>query len=273
MQVAEKIWFVTGASKGFGRIWTEAALKRGDKVAASARKLEDVADLAEAYGAAVLPLQLDVTDRAAVFAAMKQAHEHFGRLDVVINNAGYGLFGTIEEVTEQDVRAQIETNLFGALWVLQAALPILREQGHGHLISTSSIGGVTAFPTVGIYHASKWGLEAINQSLAQEVKAFGIKVTLIEPAGYTTDWSGPSAKRSPEIAAYDPIRQQRTETGKQRTKGRPEMTADAVLQIVDADEPPLRFLLGSDGLPIIRKDYDSRLAEWEQWQALSVVAQ
>ncbi|WP_174292575.1 SDR family oxidoreductase [Sphingomonas bacterium] len=271
--MAEKIWFVTGASKGFGRIWSEAALKRGDKVAATARRIDDVAGLADAYGDAVLPLALDVTDRAAVFAAIGQAHERFGRLDVVVNNAGYGLFGTIEEVSEADARAQIETNLFGALWVLQAALPIMREQRGGHLISTSSIGGVTAFPNVGLYHASKWGLEAINQSLAQEVAAFGIKVTLIEPAGYTTDWSGPSAKRSDEMAAYDPIRQQRTESAKSRTKGDPYATADAVLQIVDAEQPPLRFLLGSDGLPIIRKDYDSRLAVWDGWNAVSSAAQ
>lgn len=271
--MAEKIWFVTGASKGFGRIWTEAALKRGDKVAATARQLQSVADLAETYGDAVLPLALDVTDRAAVFGAMQQAARHFDRLDVVINNAGYGLFGTIEEVSETDARAQIETNLFGALWVLQAALPIMREQGHGHLISTSSIGGVSAFPTVGLYHASKWGLEAINQSMAQEVAAFGIKVTLIEPAGYTTDWSGPSARHSKEIAAYDSIRAQRVESRKSRTKGDPEATADAVLRIVDADEPPLRFLLGGDGLPIIRRDYESRFADWEKWQAVSAAAQ
>ncbi|MGI4860020.1 MAG: SDR family oxidoreductase [Janthinobacterium lividum] len=271
--MAEKIWFVTGASKGFGRIWTEAALKRGDKVTATARKIGDLKALADTYGDQLLPLALDVTDRAAVFAAMKQAHEHFGRLDVVINNAGYGLFGTIEEVSEQEARAQIETNLFGALWVLQAALPIMREQKSGHLLSTSSIGGISAFPTVGIYHASKWGLEALNQSLAQEVADLGIKVTLIEPAGYTTDWSGPSAQRAKEIAAYDPIRKQRAETGKNRTKGNPEATADAILQIVDAEDPPLRFLLGSDCLPIIKKDYAGRLAEWEKWDSVSSKAQ
>ena len=165
--MAEKIWFVTGASKGFGRIWTEAALKRGDKVAATARNVDDVKALADTYGDLVLPLALDVTDRNAVFAAMKQVHEHFGRIDVVINNAGYGLFGTVEEVSEKEARAQIETNLFGALWVLQAALPIMRAQKSGHLLSVSSIGGVSAFPTVGLYHASKWGLEGLNQALAQ----------------------------------------------------------------------------------------------------------
>lgn len=271
--MTEKVWFVTGASKGFGRIWTKAALKRGDKVAATARRIEDVDDLRAAHGDRVLPLALDVTDRAGVFSAMRQAREHFGRIDVVINNAGYGLFGTIEEVGEQEARDQIETNLFGALWVLQAALPIMREQRSGHLISTSSIGGITAFPTVGLYHASKWGLEAINQSMAQEVADFGIKVTLIEPAGYTTDWSGPSAKHATEIADYAPVRERRAESGKTRTKGDPEATADAILKIVDAPHPPLRFLLGSDCLPIIRKDYESRMATWEEWNGLSSASQ
>jgi NAD(P)-dependent dehydrogenase (short-subunit alcohol dehydrogenase family) len=271
--MAGKIWFVTGASRGFGRIWTEAALKRGDQVTASARRIEDVQDLVDSYGELVLPLALDVKDRRAVFAAIGQAHAHFGRIDVVINNAGFGLFGTVEEVSEEDAREQIETNLFGALWVLQAALPIMREQKSGHLLSTSSIGGVSAFPTLGLYHASKWGLEGLNQSLAQEVAHLGIKVTLIEPAGYTTDWSGKSAKRALEIAAYDLVREQRIETVRKRTRGNPQATAHAILQIVDAENPPLRLLLGSDGLAIISNDYESRLAEWSQWNALSSKAQ
>lgn len=267
--MAEKIWFVTGASKGFGRIWTEAALKRGDKVAATARNVDDVKALADTYGDLVLPLALDVTDRNAVFAAMKQVHEHFGRIDVVINNAGYGLFGTVEEVSEKEARAQIETNLFGALWVLQAALPIMRAQKSGHLLSVSSIGGVSAFPTVGLYHASKWGLEGLNQALAQEVADFGIKVTLIEPAGYSTDWGGTSAAHADEIAAYEPVREKRKAMTKDRKQGDPYATPDAILQVVDAVHPPLRFLLGSVGLPLIKKDYESRLAEWDAWKAVS----
>ena len=271
--MAEKIWFVTGASKGFGRIWTEAALKRGDKVAATARHIDDVQDLAETYGDLALPIPLDVTDRNAVFAAIKQAHEHFGRIDVVINNAGYGLFGTVEEVSEKEARAQIETNLFGALWVLQAALPIMRAQGSGHLLTVSSIGGVSAFPTVGLYHASKWGLEGLNQALAQEVADFGIKVTLIEPAGYSTDWGGKSAAHAKEIAAYEPVREKRREMNKGRKQGDPHATPDAILQVVDAENPPLRFLLGSVGLPLIKKDYESRLAEWDDWNELSSKAE
>jgi NADP-dependent 3-hydroxy acid dehydrogenase YdfG len=156
--MASKVWFITGTSKGFGRVWAEAALARGDRVAATARQMGTLAPLLERYGKQVAAIALDVTDKKAVAAAIAEAHGRFGRLDVVINNAGYGLFGTIEEVNEAEARAQMETNLFGALWVTQAALPIMRAQGSGHIIQVSSIGGVNAFPTVGLYHASKWAL-------------------------------------------------------------------------------------------------------------------
>ena len=201
--MASKVWFITGTSKGFGRIWAEAALARGDRVAATARDVKTLAPLVERYGELVAAIKLDVTDKAAVDAAIAQAHDRFGRLDVVVNNAGYGLFGAVEEVSEAEARAQIETNLFGALWVTQAALPYMRAQRAGHIIQVSSIGGVNAFPTVGLYHASKWGLEGFSQSLAAEVAGFGIKVTLVEPAGYATDWSGPSAVRAEPLPAYD----------------------------------------------------------------------
>ena len=204
--MSSKIWFITGTSRGFGREWAAAALERGDQVAATARNTDSLDDLVQKYGDALLPIALDVTDRDADFAAVKQAHEHFGRLDVVVNNAGYGHFGLVEELSESDARDQLETNLFGALWVTQAALPYLREQGSGHIIQVSSIGGISAFPNVGAYHASKWGLEGLSQSLAQEVADFGIKVTLVEPGGFSTDWSADSAKRSEELAAYDGVR-------------------------------------------------------------------
>src|SRR3984885_7174172 len=174
--MSEKVWFITGTSRGFGREWTAAALERGDKVAATARDVSTLDDLAAKYGDALLPIKLDVTDRTADFAAVKQAHEKFGRLDIVVNNAGYGHFGFIEELSEKDVRDQIETNVFGALWITQAALPYLREQGSGHIIQVSSIGGITALPGLGAYHASKWALEGFSQALAQEVAGFGVHV-------------------------------------------------------------------------------------------------
>src|SRR5436853_1482551 len=182
--MANKTWFITGSSRGFGREWTKAALERGDRVAATARDPSTLDDLKTEHGDALLPLTLDVTSREAAFGAVKRAREHFGRLDIVVNNAGYGHFGMVEEISEQEAREQFETNLFGALWVTQAALPFLREQGSGHILQVSSIGGISAFPNIGIYNASKWALEAFSQSLAQEVADFGIKVTIIEPGGY-----------------------------------------------------------------------------------------
>jgi NAD(P)-dependent dehydrogenase (short-subunit alcohol dehydrogenase family) len=271
--MSHKVWFITGTSKGFGRVWAEAALARGDQVAATARNPEALSALSERYGKQIAALKLDVTDKTEVAAAIKEAQQRFGRLDVVVNNAGYGLFGTIEEVSEQEARAQIETNLFGALWVTQAALPIMRAQRSGHIIQVSSIGGVNAFPTVGLYHASKWGLEGFSQSLAAEVAGFGIKVTLVEPGGYATDWGGASAIRAAPIAAYDAARERIAEFRRNSTPGDPQATGAAILKLVDAEDPPLRIFFGSGGLPMTRAEYQRRLDAWEKWNALSVEAQ
>ena len=273
--MTQKIWFITGASRGFGREWAIAALERGDSVAATARDLSTLGDLREKYGERLLPLRLDVTDRDADFAAVRQAHKRFGRLDVVVNNAGYGHFGLVEELTEAEARAQLETNLFGALWITQAALPFLREQGSGHILQVSSIGGISAFPLVGIYHASKWALEGLSQTLAQEVAPFGVKVTLIEPGGFATDWAGSSATTSEPLPAYADFHKEVQEQRRKRvgTPGDPTASAAAVLQIVDADEPPLRCFFGSAPLGIAKADYEQRLAVWEKWQPVAELAQ
>jgi NAD(P)-dependent dehydrogenase (short-subunit alcohol dehydrogenase family) len=273
--VTEKVWFITGTSRGFGREWAIAALERGDKVAATARDTATLDDLAEKYGDALLPIRLDVTDRDADFAAVKQAHDHFGHLDIVVNNAGYGHFGFIEELTEAEARAQIETNVFGALWVTQAALPYLRAQGSGHIIQVSSIGGITAFQNVGIYHASKWALEGFSQALAQEVAPFGIHVTLIEPGGFSTDWAGSSSKRSTPLPDYKGVHAEADRVRAQRTarSGDPQASAAAVLKIVDAAEPPLRVFFGELPLQLAKADYESRLKTWEDWQPVAVEAQ
>jgi NAD(P)-dependent dehydrogenase (short-subunit alcohol dehydrogenase family) len=269
-----KTWLITGSSRGFGREWAIAALQRGDRVIATARDTSSVDDLVAAHGDAILPIALDVTDRDAVFAAVKQGHDHFGGLDVVVNNAGYGQFGMLEELSESDIRDQLETNVFGALWVTQAALPYLREQGSGHILQVSSIGGISAFPGIGAYHASKWALEGMSQSLAQEVKGFGVHVTLIEPAGYSTDWGGASAKHAEPLAAYDDFREQVKEmrAKRQATPGDPVATRDAILQIVDAEDPPLRVFFGDGVLGIATADYESRLKTWKQWEPLSIAA-
>jgi NAD(P)-dependent dehydrogenase (short-subunit alcohol dehydrogenase family) len=269
-----KTWFITGASRGFGREWTIAALERGDSVAATARNVSSLDDLVEKYGDRLLPIRLDVTDRTADFAAVGQAHEHFGRLDVVVNNAGYGQFGMVEELSEEEARAQIETNVFGALWITQAALPFLREQGSGHILQVTSIGGISAFPNIGMYHASKWALEGISQSLAQEVAGFGIKVTLIEPAGYSTDWGGASAKHAEPNPAYDEFRKHAAElrAKRQAAPGNPVATREAVLKVVDAETPPLRIFFGDGPLAIATQDYESRLALWREWEPVSIAA-
>lgn len=273
--MASKVWFITGTSKGFGRIWAEAALQRGDKVVATARNVETLKDLAAKHGANVLPLALDVTDQAAVEKAVRRAKEHFGRLDVVINNAGFGLFGTIEEITAQQARDQMETNFFGALWVTKAALPILREQKSGHIIQVSSIGGVNAFPTLGLYHASKWALEGFTQSLAAEVADFGVKVTLVEPTGYETDWNGASSVQASRLPFYDGLRARLADyfgVIRRGPRGKPEATGPAILKVVDADKPPLRIFFGSGPFELIKDEYAKRLATWEQWQEVSVAA-
>lgn len=267
-----KTWFITGASRGFGREWTAAALERGDNVAGTARKLETIQDFVEKYPETFLPLPLDVTDRDADIAAVQRAAKHFGRLDVVVNNAGYGHFGMIEELAEDEVRAQLETNLFGALWVTQAALPIMRQQGSGHIIQVSSIGGISAFPTVGAYHASKWALEGLSQSLAQEVAGFNIKVTLVEPGGFSTEWSGPSASHSKQLEVYSEVRKAAASRPSANNPGDPGATRSAILKVVDAENPPLRIFFGAAPLDIATQDYESRLATWNEWQPVSIEA-
>jgi NAD(P)-dependent dehydrogenase (short-subunit alcohol dehydrogenase family) len=273
--MVRKVWFITGTSRGFGREWAIAALERGDKVAATARNLDALKDLAEKYGDALLPLELDVTNKAAATAAVDQAYEHFAHLDVVINNAGYGLFGMIEEISEAQARAQLETNFFGALWVTQAALPHLRTQKSGHIIQVSSIGGITAFPGIGMYHASKWALEGFSQSLAAEVRSFGIHVTLVEPGGYETDWNGSSAAHGEPHPAYEAVRTAVAEGRKAAIgrRGDPVATRKAILDIVDAEKPPLRVFFGEAPLGMAKADYASRIKTWEEWQTVSLEAQ
>ncbi len=272
--MSSKVWFITGASRGFGRVWAEAALKRGDKVAATARTLADISDLKERFGNAALPLALDVTNADQVRQTVQQAHAHFGRLDVVLNNAGYSLVGTVEEASEDEVRALFDTNYLGTLRVIQAALPLLRQQGSGHIVGISSTLGHVAMPLIGHYCATKWAFEALHESLAQEVKPFGVTVTLIEPGAYATSFGSPeSLKMASGMDTYAALRQQVFGRLSSAERGDPQATSEAVFNIVDAENPPLRLILGSTGLPMVRAAYASRLATWEEWQAVSNAAQ
>jgi NAD(P)-dependent dehydrogenase (short-subunit alcohol dehydrogenase family) len=271
---SSKVWFITGASRGFGRVWAEAALKRGDKVVATARNPETLDELVKSYSDAVLILPLDVTDRDAVFEAVGQAHRHFGRLDVILSNAGYGYMGAIEELEPEQVKANLDTNVFGTLSVVQAALPILRAQASGHILTVSSIGGIIGFPTGGSYTASKFVIEAMSEALAAEVAAFGIKVTIIEPGHFTTDFRS-SVQSAPVIDAYNPIRQAIRSSFKPEDFGDPLATAAAIFKAVDADEPPLRLALGSSSTTIakFRAVYEARLSNWNKWEAVANAAQ
>jgi NADP-dependent 3-hydroxy acid dehydrogenase YdfG len=268
-----KVWFITGASKGFGYVWTEAALGRGDSVAAAARNIGSLEALKMQHGDRLLPLALDVGNKAAVNAAVEQAHKQFGHLDIAINNAGYGLFGAIEEVTEQEARAQVETNLFGALWVTQAVLPIMRAQRSGHIIQISSIAGVLAVPTVGLYNASKWGLEGFSEALASEVKGLGIRLTIVEPGGFATEFRTTSARLAHQLPVYDAARATLANIRTASVPGDPKATASALFRIIDAAEPPLRVFFGDTGLPMIKHEYAERIGTWERWNDVSLEAQ
>jgi NAD(P)-dependent dehydrogenase (short-subunit alcohol dehydrogenase family) len=267
----KKTWFITGASRGFGRIWAEAALKRGDQVTASARKLGDVADLKERFGDAVLPLALDVTNSEQVQQVVEQAYARFGKLDILVNNAGTSLFAATEEASDEQIRGLFDANYFGMVRVLRAALPLLRKQGSGHILGVSSGLGITALPLIGFYCATKWAVEALHEALAQEVKAFGIKVTIVEPGAYATDF-GKSAQIADVLEPYAEFRKQFLTHLVDVERGDPAATAEAVLKLVDADNPPLRLGLGTSILPRARAAYAERLTTWEAWEDVSNAA-
>ncbi|UOQ68956.1 SDR family NAD(P)-dependent oxidoreductase [Hymenobacter volaticus] len=269
-----KTLFITGASRGFGRLWAEAFLQRGDQVAATSRNVAGLQDLADTYGATFLPLALDITNRAQCIAAVQQANDHFGSLDVVINNAGYGLIGAVEEVSEQDVHDVINANLLGTLWVTQAALPIMRAQGHGHIIQLSSVLGVTSAPAMGLYSATKFAVEGLSEALSQEVESFGIRVTLVEPNVFKTDFGGSSAVQSQTIAAYDQVKASLwgIPAFDPANYGSPEATVPVIQQLIDSDNPPRRLFMGRAAYPWVEQAYTERLTSWQEWQSVAVAA-
>jgi NAD(P)-dependent dehydrogenase (short-subunit alcohol dehydrogenase family) len=263
------VWFITGTSSGFGWSFAEAALERGDRVVATARKPEVLDDLVTKYGDAVLPLQLDVTDRTRVLEAVEEAIAKFGRIDVLINNAGYGLQGAVEEVSEELARAQMETNFFGVLWTTQAVLPQMRSQRSGHILNVSSIGGIAAFPGLGLYHASKWAIEGMGEALAYEVAGFGIKFTSIEPSGFRTKWNNASMQNAEPLPAYDELlSESRKRFGGEgsHTRGNPDLAAGVILDVIDSPNPPLRLLLGNMAYDVAYMRYDERIKTWNEWE-------
>jgi len=268
-----RVWFVTGASRGLGRAFTEAALAAGDRVVGAARDVSPLDDLAAEHPGRVLALNLDVTDRSAVFDVVDKAVERFGRLDVVVNNAGALFAGMVEEFTEAEARAQLDLNFFGALWVSQAVLPQLRKQGSGHIVQISSIGALGGFPSTGLYSASKFALEGMSEALAAEAAGFGVKVTIVQPGGYWTDLYTSSTATTPN-PTYGPLR---VELEKQWAEGsvdsEPRLAADAVMTLVASDDPPLRLLLGSMVYDLAFDISKQRMETWAGWETVSRAAE
>jgi NAD(P)-dependent dehydrogenase (short-subunit alcohol dehydrogenase family) len=269
-----RVWFITGASRGLGRAFTEAALAAGDRVIAVARTLTTLEHLAGEHGDRLLALPLDVTDRAAVHATVDRAVRQFGRLDIVVNNAGFLAMGMVEEFSEAAARAQMETNFFGALWVNQAVMPRLRAQGSGYIVQISSIGALGGHPLTGMYSASKFALEGMSEALAAEAAGFGVKLTIVEPGGYWTDLYTRGMTTTEPIDAYAPLR---TELEKRFAEGSvdsmPHLAAEAVMKLVDSEAPPLRLLLGSAVYDLAFDISRKRMATWAAWEETSRAAE
>jgi NAD(P)-dependent dehydrogenase (short-subunit alcohol dehydrogenase family) len=267
-----KVWLITGSSRGLGKAFAQAALAAGCQVAATARKVEDLRELKSMYGNLVLPLSLDVTNEMQAHEAGQETIRTFGKLDVLVNNAGYGNVAPIEDTTIEEFRTQIETNLFGVIILSKAVLPYFRERGSGHIMQVTSIAGRIGPIGRAPYAAAKWGVEGFSETLAKEVEPFGVKVTIVEPGGFRTDFAGASTELREGRPEYDTtvgktVRFQREYNGKQ--PGDPARAAAALLQLASVEEPPLRVLLGSDAYEAAEKNDLAKIELGRKWKALS----
>ncbi len=268
-----RVWFITGTSTGFGRMLAEEALEHGDRVVVTARDTEQVQEYEQNYPERARAVRLDVTDPEAVRAAVDAAVDAFGRIDVLVNNAGYGYMGAVEEVEDAEIRRQFEVNLFGLLDVTRAVLPQMREQRSGHIVNISSVGGFVGLPGFGIYNSTKFAVEGVSEALAAEVEPLGIHVTIVEPGPFRTDWAGRSLASAPEIEDYAETaggtrEYIAEENGNQ--EGDPRLAARAMISAVEADEPPLRLPLGQSALDMIREKLDSVRQETDAWEKTTV---
>ncbi|MBB5061124.1 NAD(P)-dependent dehydrogenase (short-subunit alcohol dehydrogenase family) [Granulicella aggregans] len=268
-----KVWLITGSSKGLGLAITRAALEKGDKVVATAQQVDQLTELATQLGNQVAVETLDVRDCAAAEKAIASAVERFGRIDVLVNNAGYGTIGSLEDTSIDDFRSQIETNLMGTVYTSRAAIPFMRKQGGGHIIQFSSVGGRIGALGRTAYSAAKWGVEGFSEALAKEVGPLGIKVTIIEPGGFRTDFAASSTAVAAVRAEYQPTigaaaRFQAEYHGKQ--PGDPARAAKVLIELSEMAHPPLRLTLGSDALKAVSESDQERLAAIETWRELSI---
>lgn len=266
----KKVWLVTGCSTGFGRAIATVALQAGYRVAVAARKLEAIQDLIDAYPQTAIPLKLDVTDYGQIKSAVVNVIDKFGQIDVVVNNAGIGYFGAVEESQEADIRSMFEVNFWGLSEMTRQVLPLMRAQGSGHIINISSIGGLKSFPSLGYYHATKYAVDGFSEALFKEVSPLGLNVTIIAPGNFRTDWAGRSAKDSPVIIADYASTAEATKqwvrglSGKQA--GDPVLAAQAIVETVEAEHPPLRLLLGRDALDNARMKLSELTADYDAWE-------
>jgi NAD(P)-dependent dehydrogenase (short-subunit alcohol dehydrogenase family) len=268
----KKVWFITGSSRGFGRALTEAVLEAGDSVVATARRPEQLDDLVARHGPRIHPVKLDVTSPSDAEKAIGSAIEAFGRIDILVNNAGYGFCGAFEEMTPSEFASQIDTNFWGVVHVTRAALPVLRKQGHGHIIQITSIGGRIGVPGMSGYHAAKFAVEGLSEALAQEIKPLGLKLTIVEPGGFRTDWAGSSMAYAKPIEAYAPtvgVIRGYMEAHSGEQPGDPRKGAAAILQIADHATPPLRLPLGNDAMVYLRRGYQQSLEDLDRWASIT----
>ena len=271
-----KVWVITGCSTGFGRHLAQEVLKNGGSVAVTARNTDDVKDIVTQYPDKAFAIQLDVTNTAQITAAVQQAHEKFGRIDVLVNNAGIGYFGAIEESEEAEIRRMFEINFFGLANVTQAVLPIMRAQRSGHIVNISSVGGLVAFPGVGFYNATKFAVTGYSEALAKEVAPLGIKVTVIAPSGFRTDWAGRSANNTKVViddykaTAHANQNIIRGYSGNQ--PGDPVRAAQAIIKAVESTTPPLRLMLGVGALKGIRNKIVELQNDIDTWEETTVWA-
>ncbi|WHO77928.1 oxidoreductase [Rhizobium leguminosarum] len=269
-------WFITGASSGLGRALAEAVLARGWRAVMTARRPETLADLTAEHGDRALALALDVTDSNSIADAVHDAETHFGAIDVLVNNAGYGYLSAIEEGDDAEIRAQFETNVFGLIAVTKQVLPGMRSRRQGHIFNVSSLGGLVAFAATGYYHATKFAVEGLSESLSHEVKSLGIDVTILEPSAFRTDWAGRSMVESSTIiddyAETSGKRRQATRSVSGNQPGDPVRAATAIISAFEADEPPLRLLLGAPALKIARERLDALRANFEAWAETTLSA-
>ncbi|RZJ64189.1 MAG: SDR family NAD(P)-dependent oxidoreductase [Flavobacterium sp.] len=268
----QKVWFITGASRGLGRSLTKTVLASGAKVAATARDIKALVGLTDEYPETLFPIPLDVTDYSRIDSVIQHVIEKFGRIDVLVNNAGFGITGAAEAYSDDQVRSQLETNLNAPIAITRAVLPVMRKQGSGRILQVSSIGGRVGNAGVTIYQAAKFGLSGFSEALAKEVNSLGIKVTAVEPGGFRTDWAGDSMTYAPQIDGYDIVKEREEffRSGDFVPMGDPEKAAKVILELSEHQNPPIHLVLGSEAVSMLKHVDAVRAEELEKWLPVSI---